>query len=167
MLCLGAAAAIVSVAIGLAIFAYQGRAGTDEARSEPSHGADVANVGGASEPPSEFRAVRDSLPLYPGAVPDAEVYTGGQEASFSFWTKDTPSEVISFFEREIPIGGWNAIDLVKTSLAEATEKDPAPTPVLSQRFERGSFQVTVSAGENFVKDPERGTTWIAISIQQS
>ncbi len=110
--------------------------------------------------------MRDGLPQLPGSVADEiNIYTGGPVLEAVYWAKDTPTNVVGFFQREMSLLGWQAQGSVSVAPPQPNAKD-AGTTGLSLTFVKHSFRVTVGVGENIAKDAARGTTRIGILIER-
>jgi hypothetical protein len=122
---------------------------------------DDVGKGGGGEPPPELVAVRDSLPLYPGAAVDQSGVSTGQELVAFYWVPDEPARVMAFYERELPIQGWQP---EPRSVATGEKDDGSQLTVLSTSFVKEDLLLTISASPN-EKAPDRGAGYLQVLIQ--
>lgn len=123
---------------------------------------DDAGKGGGADPPAKLIAVRNSLPLYPGANVDEAAVSTGLDLRESYWIPDEPKQVIAFYERELTGQGWK----VKQADAIVGDKkdDGTQVTVLSTTFVKDDLLLIVSVVPN-EKDPKRGASYLHLLIQ--
>lgn len=124
---------------------------------------DDVGKGGGGEPPPELVAVRDSLPLYPGATVDQSGVSTGQELVAFYWVPDEPERVMAFYERELSAQGWQQPEPRSVTVSEA-KLDGTRLTLLSTTFVKEDLRLTISASPNS-KDPDRGAGYLQVLIQ--
>ena len=133
-------------------------AGSENVSSLPA--GEGAGSGGGGEPPQEFVAARDSLPLYPGATVDEPGGSTGSDIRTTYWVADEPEQVMAFYEPELSAQGWvpegpvNAVVLDKA----------AGEQHLDRSFAKGDLRLVLSVNRTF-KDPSRGKTYLTVDLR--
>lgn len=135
------------------------------ALTDSGSGGSAGQAGGGGDAPAGLAEIHDQLPRPADAIVDEdEVYTGGSVLGSIYWSKQSVSEIIGFYEQRMSAGGWEVVSVTRPSKVPATDK-AAEHEIASATFQQGSSTVTITAAENREKDPERGTTRIGISIE--
>lgn len=117
------------------------------------------------DPPAELASELEKLPAHPGRViSEAGAAQGPDRVGAAFYTKDTPEQVILFFEEELRAAGWVSTGPAKTTTSQP-KLDGTSASGVSEEFAKPGFRLFVTAGVTY-KDPSQFQTLYGLVLDR-
>lgn len=157
-------AAVVSLAVAGGVACSDGPSNIPTA-TETEEVPVAAQQGGGVAADSEMAGVMAVLPAYPGRiVSEIGAAQGPDRVGAAFYTKDTPEQVILFFEEELRAAGWVSTGPAKTTTSQP-KLDGTSASGVSEEFAKPGFRLFVTAGVTY-KDPSQFQTLYGLVLDR-